>query len=73
MLRPSPCTDGVVARLWVVDLRDFLGDYEVTAVPSPPPRLALVWSASDDLLPEPPGGVLAVLDDYRVTQVPKAS
>jgi hypothetical protein len=59
-----------------VDLRERLDDYEVTAVPSGRTSLALVWSE-----PEPePGevaeqegptfGVLALLDDYRITRIP---
>jgi hypothetical protein len=57
----------------VVDLRERLDDYEVTAVPHAPPTLTLVWSEAaepeiGDLIPT--FGVLALLDDYRITRVP---
>ena len=73
MLRPSPVADGGLATLCAVDLREVLDGYEVTAVPSPRPRLTLVWSEPDDVLPEAPGTHLVLLDDYRITKVPKAS
>jgi hypothetical protein len=61
-----------------MDLRVVLSDYEVTAVPHLRPALALVWSEpeaveGDDGLPTFGGGALAVVDDYRITRVPKAS
>ena len=63
-----------------MDLRVVLSDYEVTAVPLARPALTLVWSepeaeavVDDDGLPSFGGGVLAVVDDYRITRVPKAS
>jgi hypothetical protein len=66
------------SRLWDtsdVDLRERLGGYEVTAVPSGRPPLALVWSvAAEDEGEEAERGltfgVLALLDDYRITRVP---
>ena len=58
-----------------MDLREVLDGYVVTTVPRT--ELHLVWTESslvdDDVPPEPPRGVLAVLDDYRITRVPKAS
>ena len=57
-----------------MDLRERLDDYEVTAVPTGGPSLSLVWSepvADDaDEPPVPTFGVLALLDDYRITRVP---
>ena len=81
MLRPSPVADAGLATLSRVDLREVLNGYEVTAVPLPRPRLALVWSESEDVLPDPAGppargsrgAHLVLLDDYRITKVPKAS
>jgi hypothetical protein len=78
MLRPSLSGDRVPGTLFTMDLRVVLSDYEVTAVPLPRPALALVWSepvspADDDLLPTFGGGALSVVDDYRITRVPKAS
>jgi hypothetical protein len=58
-----------------MDLREVLDDYVVTSVPLHA-ELHVVWSepeGDDDFVPEAPGGVLAVLDDYRITRVPKAS
>jgi hypothetical protein len=59
-----------------MDLREVLDDYVVTTVPGRrrAPSLCLVWSEAvpDDALPEE-GGVLAILDYYRITRVPKAS
>jgi hypothetical protein len=61
-----------------MDLRQVLDDYVVTAVPHVrATALSVVWSepGSDDgdVVGEAAGGVLAVLDDYRITRVPKAS
>lgn len=50
-----------------------LGDYEVTAVPAGRPLLALVWAEPEEADEEPvvaTYGVLALLDDYRITRVP---
>ena len=76
MLRPSPSRDAVLATLFGVDLRLVLSDYEVTTVPHPRASLTLVWSepVTDEDEPLPTfGGALAVVDDYRITRVPKAS
>ena len=58
-----------------MDLREVLDGYVVTTVPHT--ALHLVWTEpavdDEDALPGPPAGVLAVLDDYRITRVPKAS
>ena len=59
-----------------MDLREVLDDYEVTAVPGRAPLLSVVWSkAGDDETSgaDAEGGVLALLDDYRITRVPQAS
>ena len=59
-----------------MDLRVVLSDYEVTTLPHPRPALTLVWSdpvVDDDVRPTFGGGFLAVVDDYRITRVPKAS
>jgi hypothetical protein len=60
-----------------MDLRVMLSDYEVTTLPHPHPALTLVWSDpvvdDDDVRPTFGGGFLAVVDDYRITRVPKAS
>jgi hypothetical protein len=60
-----------------MDLRVVLSDYEVTALPPARPALTLVWSEpvidEGDELPTFRGGALAVIDDYRITRVPKAS
>jgi hypothetical protein len=62
-----------------MDLRLILSDYEVTAVPHPRPALTLVWSEAvvDDVAADGVaatfGGALAVVDDYRITRVPRAS
>ena len=58
-----------------MDLRERLGGYEVTVVPSGRPPLTLVWSVADDRHEEGTErratfGVLALLDDYRITRVP---
>lgn len=63
-----------------MDLQERLGGYEVTAVPHGRTALALVWSVSTDSVedgdvdveggPPPTFGVLALLDDYRITRVP---
>lgn len=57
-----------------VDLHERLGGYEVTAVPQGRPPLSLVWSVPDESDHEegrePCVGVLALLDDYRITRVP---
>ena len=60
-----------------MDLQERLGGYEVTAVPSGRPALALVWAESADAVDAagcddtaPSFGVLALLDDYRITRVP---
>lgn len=57
-----------------VDLRERLGGYEVTLVPSGRPPLTLVWSMADgedeDQDRAPTFGALALLDDYRITRVP---
>jgi hypothetical protein len=60
-----------------MDLREVLDDYVVTAVPGRrDPVLSLVWWAPAEGVDEEDGvdaGVLAILDDYRITRVPKAS
>jgi hypothetical protein len=57
-----------------VDLRERLDGYEVTAVPVSVPHLTVVWSEAggDEVEGEPMAthGVLALLDDYRITRVP---
>lgn len=57
-----------------VDLRERLGGYEVTVVPSGRPPLTLVWAMADDEEDDddrgPTFGALALLDDYRITRVP---
>jgi len=56
-----------------VDLQERLGGYEVTAVPQGAPTLTLVWAVSDEAVDDDPGptlGVLALLDEYRITRVP---
>ena len=56
-----------------MDLQARLGDYEVTAVPAGRAVLALVWAEPDEADEEPTVatyGVLALLDDYRITRVP---
>lgn len=56
-----------------MDLQERLGGYEVTAVPHAAPALRLVWAERDDTVdddPPPTFGVLALLDDYRITRVP---
>lgn len=57
-----------------MDLRERLGGYEVTVVPSGRPPLTLMWSVADDEDDEtergPTFGALALLDDYRITRVP---
>ena len=57
-----------------MDLQRRLDDYEVTAVPSGRGTLALVWSEPEPAdVAEPRQatfGVLALLDDYRITRVP---
>jgi hypothetical protein len=43
-------------------------------VPGRRPALSVVWSETDDAVDEPDGPItLAILDDYRITRVPKAS
>jgi hypothetical protein len=73
MLTIHPLVSGV-RQAGGVDLQARLDGYEVTALPSPRPTLALVWSEpepSADAEPEPATfGVLALLDDYRITRVP---
>lgn len=62
-----------------MDLREALNGYVVTSVPQRRPSLSIVWSEADDGsdvddADERNGmGVLAILDDYRITRVPKAS
>lgn len=58
-----------------MDMRDLLDAYVVTAVPGRrrAPALELVWSEAEDLEPPAADGVLEILDDYRITRVPKAS
>lgn len=57
-----------------VDLRERLGGYEVTVVPSGRTPLTLVWSMADDEDEDddrrPTFGALALLEDYRITRVP---
>lgn len=63
-----------------MDLREALHGYVVTAVPQRCPSLSIVWSPADDEgfegdaagAPDE-AGLLAILDDYRITRVPKAS
>lgn len=68
-----------------MDLREALHGYVVTAVPQRCPSLSIVWSPADDkavddqaVVGDAAGspdeaGLLAILDDYRITRVPKAS
>ncbi|HUP85527.1 MAG TPA: hypothetical protein VM143_07650 [Acidimicrobiales bacterium] len=60
-----------------MDLRDVLDDYVVTAVPGRDALLSVEWSEADgdvDESDETDGPLtLAILDDYRITRVPKAS
>jgi hypothetical protein len=60
-----------------VDLRDLLETYEVTAVPMrvAGATLSVVWSEPDEVPAHDADApiVLAILDDYRITRVPKAS
>ena len=56
-----------------MDLRERLDGYEVTAVPHAPSTLSLVWAEPEegvDVDDGPTFGVLALLDDYRITRVP---
>lgn len=62
-----------------MDLREALHGYVVTAVPQRCPSLSIVWSPADEAVegealdaPDETGS-LAILDDYRITRVPKAS
>ena len=74
MLRPSPNDAAAFATLRLVDLREVLDDYVVTAVPGRRPLLSVVWSEADDAVVEPDSPpTLAILDDYRITRVPQAS
>jgi hypothetical protein len=75
MLRPSPIAVGDFVRLLDVDLQTILDTYEVTAVPGRTrPSLTVVWSEPDEVVVESDGPLtLAILDDYRITRVPKAS
>lgn len=62
-----------------MDLREALHGYVVTSVPQRCPSLSIVWSEAEDVsdvddADERVGmGVLAILDDYRITRIPKAS
>ena len=73
MLTIHPLVSGV-RQAGAVDLQARLDGYEVTALPAGRLALALVWSEPEPSVePEPDVatfGVLALLDDYRITRVP---